>query len=135
MDDDRGYPDGRVPLQELGDPGPGVRARRDSIRRVRRMSNLTAAALIVGTGAAAVALAHQTFPAAAPVAGAAGQAGAAATSPGRTGASPLAAGGPKVTHSVATTTASGVTVTTTTRTVNGKTVVTQVRHVPAHADD
>jgi hypothetical protein len=28
-----------------------------------------------------------------------------------------------------------VTVTTTTRIVNGKTVVTQVRHVPAHADD
>ena len=134
MDDDRGYPDERVPLRELGDPGPGVRARRDSIRRVRRMSNWTAAALIVGTGAAAVALAHQTFPAAAPVAGAAGQAGA-ATSAGRTGASPLAAGGPTVTHSVATTTASGVTVTTTTRPVNGKTVVTQVRHVPAHADD
>jgi hypothetical protein len=40
-----------------------------------------------------------------------------------------------VAHSVATTTASGVTVTTTTRIVNGKTVVTQVRHVPAHADD
>ena len=77
-DDDRGYPDGRVPLRELGDPGSAVRARRDNIRRVRRMSNWTAAALIVGTGAAAVALAHQTFPAAAPVAGAAGQAGAAA---------------------------------------------------------
>jgi hypothetical protein len=132
MDDDRGYPDGRVPLRELGDPGPG--ARRDSIRRVRRMSNWTAAALMVGTGAAAVALAHQTFTASAPVAGTAGQAGGAASA-GTTGASSQAAGGPQVTHSVATTTASGVTVTTTTRTVNGKTVVTQVRHVPAHTDD
>jgi hypothetical protein len=135
MDDDDGYPDGRVPLRELGDPGPRVRARRDSIRKVRRMSNWTAAALIVGTGAAAEALAHQTFPAAAPAAGAAGQAGGAATSGGRTGASPQATGGPQVTHSVATTTASGVTVTTTTRTINGKTVVTQVRSAPAHRDD
>ena len=40
-----------------------------------------------------------------------------------------------MTHSVATTTASGVTVTTTTRTINGKTVVTQVRHVPAYVDN
>ena len=91
------------------------------------MSNWTAAALMVGTGAAAVALAHQSFPAAAPVAGTAAQAGAAGTPAGRTGASPQGTSGPQVTHSVATTTASGVTVTTTTRTVNGKTVVTQVR--------
>jgi hypothetical protein len=131
MDDDRGCPDGRVPLRELGDPDPG--ARRDSIRRAKRMSNWTAAALMVGTGAAAVALAHQTFTTSAP--GTAGQAGGAATSAGTTGASSQAAGGPQVTHSVATTTASGVTVTTTTRTVNGKTVVTQVRRVPAHTDD
>ena len=107
----------------------------DSIRKARRMSNWTAAALIVGTGAAAVALAHQSFPVAGPVAGAAGQARGVATSAGRTGASPQATGGPQVTHSVATTTASGVTVTTTTRTVNGKTVVTTVRRAPAHADD
>jgi len=131
MDDDGGYPDGRVPLRELGDPGPRGRARRDSIRKARRMSNWTAAALIVGTGAAAAALAHQTFPAA----GAAGQAGPAGIPAGRTGASPQATGGPQVTHSVATTTASGVTITTTTRTVNGKTVVTQVRSAPAHRDD
>jgi hypothetical protein len=135
MDADRGYPDGRVPLRELGDPGPRARARRDSIRKVRRVSNWTAAALVAGCGAAAVALAHQSFPAAAPTAGAAGQAGGAGTSAGRTGASPQAAGGPQVTHSVATTTASGVTVTTTTTTANGKTVVTQVRHAPAHRDD
>jgi hypothetical protein len=105
-----------------------TRARRDSIRKARRMSNWTAAALIVGTGTATVALAHHSLPAAAPVAGAAGQAGGAAAS--RPGTS-----GPQVTHSVATTTASGVTVTTTTRTVNGKTVVTQTRHVPAQVDN
>jgi predicted thioesterase len=40
-----------------------------------------------------------------------------------------------VTHSVATTTASGVTVTTTTRTVNGKTVVARVKRAPAGRDD
>ena len=62
MDADRGHPDGRVPLRELGDSDPGVRARRDSIRKVRRMSNWTAAALIVGTAAAAAALAHQSLP-------------------------------------------------------------------------
>ena len=140
MDADRGYPDGRVPLREPGEPDPGVRVRRDSIRKARRISNWTAAALVVGTGAAAVALAHHSFPAAAPAtggvtAGAAGQGGGAETSAGRTGASTQATSGPQVTHSVATTTASGVTVTTTTRTVNGKTVVTQVRHAPAHADD
>jgi hypothetical protein len=134
-DDDRGYPDGRVPLRELGDPGSAVRARRDSIGRVRRMSNWTAAALMVGTGAAAVALAHQTLTTSAPVAGTAGQAGGAATSAGTTGASSQATGGPQVTHSVATTTASGVTITTTTRTVHGKTVVTRVRSAPARRDD
>ena len=133
MDADHGDPDGRVPLRQLGDPDPGVRARRDSIRRARRMSNWTAAALVVGAGAAGAALAHQSFPA--PAAGTASQAGGAGTSAGTTGAGAQGTSGPSVTHSVATTTASGVTVTTTTRTVNGKTVVTQVRHVPAHWDD
>ena len=38
-------------------------------------------------------------------------------------------------HSVATTSASGVTVTTTSHVVNGKTVVTHVRHVPAYHDN
>lgn len=94
------------------------------------MSNWSAAALVVGTGAAGVALAHHPFAATAvrpgPVSGAGTVAGAA-------GASVPAAGGPRVTHSVATTTASGVTVTTTTSTVNGKTVVTKVRHVAANA--
>ena len=96
--------------------------RRDGIRHARRMSNWTAAALIAGTGTAAVALAQQAHPAT-----------AAGTAAGTTGTS--AAVGPRVTHSVATTTASGVTVTTTTRTVNGKAVVTQVRHAPAGTDN
>ena len=96
------------------------------------MSNWTAAALVVGTGATAVALAHQSFHAAASVAGTAGQAAGAGTSTGTAGTNPQTASGPPVSHSVATTTASGVTVTTTTHTVNGKTVVTQVRQVPAH---
>jgi len=110
-------------------------ARRDSIRNVRRMSNWTAAALVVGTGAAAVALAHHPFPAATQVPAAAGQAGGAGTQTGGTTAGPQAASGPQVTHSVAATTASGVAVTTTTHTVNGKTVVTQVRNAPAYADN
>jgi hypothetical protein len=135
MDADRGYPDGRVPLRELGDHDPGVGERSDSIRKVRRMSNWTAAALMVGTGAATVALAHQAFPAAAPAAGTAGQSGGTGTSAAPTGTGPQTASGPPVSHSVATTTASGVTVTTTTTTVNGKTVVTQVRHAPARRDD
>jgi hypothetical protein len=135
MDTDRGDCDRRVPVREPGDPAAGGRAYQGSIRRARRMSNWTAAALVVGTGAAAAALAHQSFPAAVSAVGAAGQAGGAGTSAGPAGANTQGASGPQVTHSVATTTASGVTVTTTTRTVNGKTVVTQVRHVPARADD
>jgi hypothetical protein len=135
MGADHGYPDGRVPLRELDDLDPGVRTRRDSLRKARRMSNWTAAALVVGAGAAGVTLAHQSFPAAAPAAGTVGQAVGAATPAGTTGASPQGTSGPSVTHSVATTTASGVTVTTTTRTVSGKTVVTQVRQAPSHRDD
>jgi len=143
MDSEGGYPDGRVPLRRIEDPGPDgpLRARRDSMRRVRRTSNWTAAALMVGTGAAAVALAHQAFPKVVPAVGTAGQAAGTGTSTSGTGASAQGTtgsqvtSGPQVTHSVATTTASGVTVITTTRTVNGKTVVTQVRNAPAHTDD
>ena len=112
------------------DPSSGGAARRDSLRHVRRMSNWTAAVLIAGTGTAAVALAHQ---AAQTMASPATAASAAGTAAGTTGTP--AAAGPRVTHSVATTTASGVTVTTTTRTVNGKTVVTRVRHAPAGGDN
>ena len=109
--------------------------RRDGIRHARRMSNWTLAALIAGTGAATVALAHQAFPAAT----AAGTTAAGTTAAGTTGAGTTAtahgASGPQVGHSVATTSASGVTVTTTTHTVNGKTVVSHVRHVPAYHDN
>ena len=109
------------------DPSSRGMPRRDGIRHARRMSNWTAAALIAGTGTAAVALAHQAHPATAAATPAAG------TAAGTTGTS--AAAGPRVTHSVATTTASGVTVTTTTRTVNGKAVVTRVRRAPAGTDN
>jgi hypothetical protein len=112
------------------DPSSRDPGRRDSLRHVRRMSNWTAAILIAGTGTAAVGLAHQ---AAQTTAAAAPAAGTAAGTTGTTGTSVTA--GPRVTHPVATTTASGVTVTTTTRTVNGKTVVTRVRHAPAGGDN
>ena len=109
------------------DPSSRGVPRRESIRQARRLSNWTAAALIAGTGTAAVALAHQAHqPTPSSVA-------APSTATGTTGIS--AATGPRVTHSVATTTASGVTVTTTTRTVNGQTVITRVRNVPAGRDD
>jgi hypothetical protein len=146
MNSDRESRGGRVPLPGFGESGqsgpgwqsdPGPEAgpadsagptRADGIRHVRRMSNWTAAALIVGTGAATVALAHQAFPASTTAAAAASTAGA-----GTKAAS--TAGGPSVSHTVATTSASGVTTMTTTRTVNGKAVVTHVRHAPAYHDN
>jgi predicted thioesterase len=91
------------------------------------MSNWTAAALIVGTGAATVALAHHAFPVSAPAASVASTTGIGGT------AVTNGASGPQVSHSVATTSGSGVVVTTQTKTVNGKVVVTQVRRtVPYH---
>ena len=147
MDSDREDRGGRVPLPGFGDPAPGGPAsgdpdqrdwasrsqpapdRRDGLRHARRMSNWTLAALIAGTGAATVALAHQAFPSAATTAG------TSATAAGATAATAHGASGPQVSHAVATTSASGVTVTTTTHTVNGKTVVTHVRHVPAYHDN
>jgi hypothetical protein len=131
MDADHDDPGGRVPLAEFEKSYSAERpvARRDAIRHARRMSNWTAAALIVGTGAAAVALAHQAVPAAAPATGTAVEGGQAAA-PAAGAASPGTAA-PQVSHSVATTSGSGVT--TTTRTVNGKTVVT--RTAPARGDD
>jgi hypothetical protein len=140
MDSDRAYRSGRVPLPGPGDswqadpPGPAAPVRGQGIRHVRRMSNWTAAALIVGTGAATVALAHQALPAATSAAGtgaATGAGGAAASGAGTA----AGATGPQATHSVATTSGSGVTTTTTTHTVNGKTVVTHVRHAPAYHDN
>jgi hypothetical protein len=125
---------GWVRLRGADAPGPGGvgacgpepggvvadrrRARRDGVRHVRRMSNLAAAALIVGTGAATVALAHHAFPVSAPVA-----AGAATTGVGGTAVT-NGAGGPQVSHPVATTSGSGVTVTTQSQTGNGQAVVT-----------
>ncbi len=117
-------------ISVTGLPAASPRAdRRDGIRHARRMSNWTLAALIAGTGAATVALAHQAFPSAATTAG------TSATAAGATAATAHGASGPQVSHAVATTSASGVTVTTTTHTVNGKTVVTHVRHVPAYHDN
>lgn len=125
MDADCGDRDGRVPLPESGGPDPAgrTRGRRDGIGQARRVSNWTAAALIVGTGAAAVALAHQAAPAARTAVQAAGPVACA-----------QAGNAPQVTHPVATTSGSGVT-TTTTRTANCQTIVTQVRNVPAREDD
>ena len=138
MDSERVDRGGRVPLPGFGDPAGDDWAsrsqpapdRRDGLRHARRMSNWTLAALIAGTGAATVALAHQAFP----TATTAGTTAAATTGTGTTATS-HGASGPAVTHSVATTSGSGVTVTTTTHTVNGKTVVTHVRHVPAYHDN
>ena len=142
MNSDRESRGGRVPLPGLSESGPAAEsgpawragsaapaapARTDGIRHVRRMSNWTAAALIVGTGAATVALAHQALPATTTA-----PATAPMTRPGTTATS--TAGGPSVSHTVATTSASGVTTMTTTRTVHGKPVVTHVRHAPAHRD-
>jgi hypothetical protein len=92
------------------------------------MSNWTAAALVVGTGAAAVALAHHAFPVSAPAASAAPVAGIGGTAVAN------GAGGPQVSHAVATTSGSGVVVTTQTKTVNGKVVVTQVRRPVPYRD-
>jgi hypothetical protein len=101
------------------------RSSRDGIRHARRMSNWTAAVLIAGSGAAAVAMVEQ-----------ASHSAAAAPAGGITpGASAPGDAGPRVTHAVATTAASGVSATTTTRTVNGKTVITRVTHLPAAEDN
>ena len=141
MDSEREDGGGRVPLPGFGDPDREDWAsrsqpapdRRDGIRHARRMSNWTLAALLAGTGAATVALAHQAFP----TATTAGTTAATTTGTGTAGTAGTAHGasGPQVSHSVATTSGSGVTVTTTTHTVNGKTVVTHVRHVPAYHDN
>jgi hypothetical protein len=140
MDSDRAYRSGRVPLPGPGDswqadpPRPAVPARGPGLEQVRRMSNWTAAALIVGTGAATVALAHQALPGATSAAGGGTTTGTGAGATTGTGAA-AGATGPKAGHSVATTSGSGLTTTTTTRVVNGKTVVNHVRHAPAYHDN
>ena len=120
---------------EAGGPalaGRSARARRSGLRRVRRMSNWTAAALIVGTGATTAALAHHAVSVAAPAAAASSSSAGVVTTTGTQGAN-----GPRVSHSVATTSASGVTTTTTStsQVVNSKTVISQVRHAPAYHDN
>jgi hypothetical protein len=148
MDMDRGPHRGQVSLPGFTEPAtapggasprkpgetatgdPTVQTRNEGIRRLRRMSNWTAAALIVGTGATTVALVHNAVSISPP---------AAVSRFTSTGVGPSAGThgtrGPQVSHTVATTTASGVTVTTTSHVVNGKTVVTRVRHVPAYHDN
>lgn len=130
MNADGGYRDGRVRLPGSGGPAPAgrTRGRRDGIRHARRVSNWTAAALIAGTAVAAVGLAHQALPAQVP-------AGRTAVQAARPSACVQGGNAPQVTHSVATTSASGVTTTTTSRAVNCKTVVTQVRNVAAGEDN
>lgn len=142
MESDREDHGGRVPLPGFGDPerddwasrGQPAADRRDGLRHARRMSNWTLAALIAGTGAATVALAHHAFPATA-TAGTSTAAGAAPAAGAGQAAGAHGASGPQVSHSVATTSGSGVVTTTTTHTVNGKTIVTHVRHVPAYHDN
>jgi hypothetical protein len=122
---------GRVPLPGPDEAAPdSQQTRSDGVRRVRRMSNWTAAALIVGTGATTLALAHHAFPISAPTA-----TSAPATAGAGTTAVTNATSGPQVSHSVATTSGSGAVVTTTTHTVNGKVVVTHVRHAAAYHDN
>jgi hypothetical protein len=138
MESDREYGSGgRVPLPGWEDPAqarrtaPGA-ARENGVRHLRRMSAWSAAALVVGTGAATAAFAH-AYAHPAQVAGPATAAGTSGT--GAAGAPGQSASGPGVSHSVATTSASGVTTVTTTRTVGGKTVVTHVRQgAPAYQD-
>jgi hypothetical protein len=140
MDRDREYrSDGTVPLPQWGDPAAAQRtllaARRENgVRRLRRMSAWSAAALVVGTGAATAAFAHGFTPAA-PVASPAAAAGTGGVAPSAGGGTAQSSSGPAVTHSVATTSGSGVTTVTTTRTAGGKTVVTQARGAPAYQDN
>lgn len=149
MTSDRTPRSGQVPLPgfsesastEVWVPLPGssrnppadrtAQSRAEGLRRVRRMSNWTAAALIVGTGATAVALAHNAVPISPPMA----TPGTSTTTGTSTAAVTHGTSGPQVGHTVATTSASGVTTTTTTQVVNGKTVVTHSRNAPAYHDD
>ena len=131
MDSDREDRAGQVPLPGFGEPEAGYQPappRRDGVRHARRMSNWTLAALIAGTGAATVALAHHAFPQVAATAGA---------STAATGGHAAVNGtsGPQVSHPVATTSGSGATVTTSTQTVNGKTVIVRTVHPAAYHDD
>ena len=129
---------GRVPLPDwedsaAGEPIAQASARENGIRQLRRMSAWSAAALIVGTGAATAAFAHGFTPVARATGSMAAGPSSGPASAGAAGAH--GAGGPAVTHSVAVTSASGVTTVTTTRTVGGKTVVTHVQRAPTYQDN
>ena len=136
MDSDREYHSGgRVPLPAWEDPAAAQRTaaaavRESGTRQLRRMSAWSAAALIVGTGAATAAFAHGFAPA--------GQSASPTTAAGTSGVTVgtgQTASGPGVAHSVATTSGSGVTTVTTSRTVGGKTVVSHVRQSPVYQDN
>jgi hypothetical protein len=139
MDAEREYRGGgRVPLPDWEDSAAGqptvpAAARENGIRQLRRMSAWSAAALIVGTGAATAAFAHGLTPASQATGSTA--AGTTSGTAGPGAAAVHGSSGPTVTHSVATTSASGVTTVTTTRTVGGKTVVTHVQRAPAYRDN
>ncbi len=125
--------EGRVPLPGSSETVPADRTaqtRTEGMRRIRRMSNWTAAALIVGTGATTLALAHHAFPITAPTASSASTTTGVGTTAVTNGTS-----GPQVSHSVATTSGSGVVVTTTTHTASGQVIVTHVRHAAAYHDN
>jgi hypothetical protein len=130
---------GRVPLPQWEDPAAARRTafaagRENGIRQLRRMSAWSAAALVVGTGAATAAFVHGFTPAA-QVASPTAVTGTGGAAVGAGGGIAQGTSGPAVTHSVATTSGSGVTTVTTSRTVGGKTVVTQVRRTPAYQDN
>jgi hypothetical protein len=132
MDPDRtSRPGGRLPLMPAdSEPRSAGRTRNDGIKRVRHMSNWTAAALIVGTGATTVALASHSFPVGSSAATSATTSTGTSTATGTTTTT-----GPHVAGSVVTSGGSGATVTTTTHVVNGKTVVTQVKHPAVYHDN
>jgi hypothetical protein len=141
MDPEREYRSGgrRVPLPQWEDPAAAQRAapataRENGTRQLRRMSAWSAAALVVGTGAATAAFAHGFTPAA-PVASPTTAAGIGGGTVSAGGAAAHGGGGPAVTHSVATTSGSGVTTVTTTRTSGGRTVVTRVRQGGGYQDN
>jgi len=138
MDPEREYRGG-VPLPQWEEPAAAQRTavaagRENGLRQLRRMSAWSAAALVVGTGAATAAFVHGFTPAA-QVAGSTTTAGAGGAAVGAGGPTTQSSGGPAVTHSVAATSGSGVTTVTTTRTVGGKTVVTRARSAPAYQDN
>jgi len=171
MDRDHQCPTGQVPppaVERSSPPGrttparPPAPVRQSSIRRLRQLSNWTAAALIVGTGSATWALAHHfPAPAAAGTAtswtptgtagpaqgtgprvsgavavssgsGAVAGAGSAAAAPAGAPVSAAPGSAPQVSGPVAVSSGSGVSLTTT-RVVNGTTVTT-VQHI-ANGDD